>query len=477
VRVRPTFGYGWGAPEKTRGTNHIRYLLPNLTMRLTTNAPVSYIIDEVLFEVTETLNFLFMPDKSLKESINELVANYLDKTTEYWHEDVRHLSIPFEFQEEVIRSCITLKLCSFEETGAMVAALTTSIPIDKNSPGYDLRFCWLRDSSTIIKTLNKLGTTKTMEDYLNYITNIVAGSQKQEGLLQPVYGIALETRLYEKEMHRLAGYRGMGPVRMGTRDYKLTQNDVYGQVILAITQMFFDKRLQHPGDRFLFERLEDIGEKAIHLYNQPDAGPLGIHNEKEHIHTYSSVMCWVACDRLGKIATHLKLGERAHFWTEHAKKIHAEIIENCWNKQLNSITDVWNGDDVDAYLLFLPEVGFIKHQDPMFIGTLNYVEKTLRSGSFMLSMSPKKRGLFSPEHKNVSTTTTLWYINALASVGRKAEAKPLFENLLKMCPTGLLSEEMDPETGEMWGNFPKTTAMVGLIECALKLSVEWEAMI
>eukprot|EP01113_Clastostelium_recurvatum_P045829 TRINITY_DN793_c0_g1_i2.p1 TRINITY_DN793_c0_g1~~TRINITY_DN793_c0_g1_i2.p1 ORF type:complete len:351 (+),score=89.71 TRINITY_DN793_c0_g1_i2:111-1055(+) len=139
VRVRPTFGYGWGTPEKTRGTNHIRYLLPNLTMRLTTNAPVSYIVDEVLFEVTETLNFIFMPDESLKESINELVQTYLDKTTQYWHDYVRNLSIPFEWQAQVIRSCITLNMCFFEETGAMVAALTSSIPLAPNEPAYDLR--------------------------------------------------------------------------------------------------------------------------------------------------------------------------------------------------------------------------------------------------------------------------------------------------------------------------------------------------
>lgn len=140
-------------------------------------------------------------------------------------------------------------MCSFEETGALVASITSSVPVDQTHPGYDLRFCWLRDSSNIIHTLNKLGATQMMEDFLKYITNIVAGSEEQGGHLQPVYGIALEKNLNEKEMHRLAGYRGMGPVRVGTKDYSLVQNDVYGQVILATTQMFFDQRLKNLGDK------------------------------------------------------------------------------------------------------------------------------------------------------------------------------------------------------------------------------------
>jgi len=157
---------------------------------VTTNAPISYIVDEVLFEVTETTSFVLMPDESLKESLNEITTAYLDKTIDYWYEFSRVLSIPFEWQEQVVRSCIALKMCSFEETGAMMAAITSSIPVDPKSQGYDLRFCWLRDSSNIIHTLNKLGSTKTMEEFLKYISNIV-GSSESKDHLQPVYGILL----------------------------------------------------------------------------------------------------------------------------------------------------------------------------------------------------------------------------------------------------------------------------------------------
>lgn len=474
VRIRPTFGYGWGSPEKTRGTNHIRYLLPNFSLRVTTNAPISYVVDEILFELQEPLNFVLMPDESLKEALPELVATYLDKTINYWIDYSRHLSIPFEWQEQVIRACITLKMCSFEETGALIASITTSVPVDSSHPGYDLRFCWLRDSSNIIHTLNKLGATQMMEDFLKYISNLVAGSQEHGGHLQPVYGIALETALPEKEMHRLAGYRGMGPVRVGTRDYSIVQHDVYGQVILAITQMFFDQRLKNPGDKLLFERLEGIGELAVKNFDQPDAGPLGINHASPLVHTFSSVMCWASADRLKKIAKYLGLKDRVEYWAKHAESIHTVIEANSWNESLQSFTDSWGGEHVDAFLLLLPELGFLPVSDKRYISTVDRVEKVLRKGKFLRCASQRML----ERTDNCSTTVTLWFINALAGIGRRAEAREMYEHMLSVCNScGLLSEMVNPETGELWGNFPKTTAMVGLIEAALRLSSSWEEVI
>jgi len=470
VRIRPTFGYGWGSPEKTRGTNHIRYLLPNFAIRVTTNAPISYIVDEVLFEVTETTSFVLMPDESLKESLNEITTAYLDKTIDYWYEFSRVLSIPFEWQEQVVRSCIALKMCSFEETGAMMAAITSSIPVDPKSQGHDLRFCWLRDSSNIIHTLNKLGSTKTMEEFLKYISNIV-GSSESKDHLQPVYGIALETSLYEKEMHRLAGYRGLGPVRVGNKDYRLLQNDVYGHVILANTQMFFDQRLKNMGDKLLFERLEEIGEHAVKSYDKPDAGPLGLDTESEHVHTFSSVMCWVAADRLAKISAHIKLDDRAKYWKSHATSMFDVIVSKAWCASTNSFSKCWGGQDVDGFLLLLPQLGFIQAKDEKFLNTLAHIEKTIKKGSYIVSPT-----CGSGEFGN--TTHTFWYINALAAVGRRDEARQHFETMLKTCNnSGLLSESVDTSTGELWGNFPKTTSMVGLIESALHLSRDWSEVI
>jgi GH15 family glucan-1,4-alpha-glucosidase len=448
-------------------------LLPNFSLRVTTNAPISYVVDEILFELQEPTTFVLMPDESLKESISDITATYLEKTIHYWLDFSRVLSIPFEWQDQVIRSAITLKMCSFEETGALVASITSSVPRGPTLEGYDLRFCWLRDSSNIIHTLNKLGSTQMMEDFLKYISNIVAGSQEHGGHLQPVYGIALEQALPEKDMHRLAGYRGMGPTRVGTRDYPLVQHDVYGQVILATTQMFFDQRLTHPGDKLLFERLEGIGNLAVKNFDQPDSGPLGLAKEPL-IHTFSSVMCWVATDRLKKIAKHLGLKDRAEYWANEAERIHSTIEEQAWNASLNTFTESWGGSTVDIFLCFLPELGFLPVGDKRYLSTVERVEKVLRVGKFIRCASERQL----EENKNCSTTATLWFIHALAAAGRREEARELYENILSVCNSrGLLSETVDAETGELWGNFPKTTAMVGMIEAALRISKSWEEVI
>ncbi|EFA80125.1 hypothetical protein PPL_06947 [Heterostelium album PN500] len=472
VRLRPTFGYGWGSPEKTRGTNHIRYLLPSMVMRLTTNAPISYIVDEVLFEIDETLYFVFMADESLRESLSEMTTTYLDKTIEYWHEYTKSLAIPIEWQTQVLRACITVKLCQFEESGAIIASITTSIPESATKEGYDLRFCWIRDTAYIIHTFNKLGNTKMMEDFLTYLSNIVAGSQENGGFLQPVYGISLETKLYEKSMYRLAGYRGLGPVKIGTRDYKLVQNDVYGHLILSSIQMFFDQRLQKPGDINLFKRLEGLGIQAYTNYNKPDSGPYGDGCvEDGKIFTYSSVMCWAGCDRLSKIANALKLADRSIFWKEAAEKIKHEIMENCVNKEHNCFTTFWGGNSVDPYLLTLADCGFSAYEDEIFKNTVQKIETTLRKGNYIMD-------IHAANPNNAKVAQTIMFLITIAKLGRKQEAREMFENILNDCTSlGLISQDINLETKEIWGNFPKTTAMVSIIAAALNLSNSWDSQI
>jgi len=232
IRLRPTFGYGWGTPEKTRGSNHLRFMLPTTTVRLTSNAPIAYIADEVLFEIDEPIYLVLMPDESLTTSLQELALANLESTKAYWHEYVRTITIPFEFQPEVIRASITLALNTYEETGAIIAAPTTSIPFHPSAGRHDYRYCWLRDSHQIIVTLTSLGATSTMEPFLRYLSNIVANVYDNAEVLQAVYGLALETRLHPREMHRLAGYRSIGPVCVGTDDYQMSHTMPTGRSFL-----------------------------------------------------------------------------------------------------------------------------------------------------------------------------------------------------------------------------------------------------
>lgn len=470
IRVRPAFDYGQGTPETTRGSNHIRYVMPDLTLRLTTDASVTFILDEVPFVLERPISLLLGPDESFTLPVSETCREFLESTDAYWRSWSRSLSLPFEWQDPVIRAAITLKLCSFEETGAIVAAATTSIPEAANSGrNWDYRYCWLRDSYFVVHALNALGATRTMEEYLNYITNIVAASE--DGYLQPVFGIALDRNLDEVEVDTLAGYRGMGPVRVGNDAYKQTQNDGYGAVILASAQAFFDRRLEHPGDLALFRRLERLGEQAAKRWNQPDAG-IWEFRAQEAVHTYSSVMCWAACDRLSKIALHLELEDRATYWSKKAKKIREEILKRAWNAELDTFVSTFDGEAVDGVLLLLPQLGFISVDDRRYAKTVDRIEKVLRRGAHMFRYD-QADDLGVPT--NAFNVCTFWYIEALASLGRTKEARALFEDMVSARnPAGLLSEDIDPASGELWGNFPQTYSMVGLIHCAMRLSKPWE---
>jgi GH15 family glucan-1,4-alpha-glucosidase len=404
------------------------------------------------------------------EAANEVGRRFLAETTEYWSEWVRFLGIPFEWQEAVIRAAITLKLNAYDDTGAIVAAMTTSIPEAAGSErNWDYRYCWVRDGYFVVNALNRLGATRTMERYLGYIVNVAANAG--DGVLQPVYGIDGRAALDEREIASLPGYRGMGPVRIGNLAYRQVQHDVYGSVILAATHIFFDRRLTRRGDEALFHRLEVLGEHARRCYDQPDAGLWELRGSAR-VHTFSSVMCWAACDRLGRIADRLGMVERAAYWFGHAAQMHETISRKAWNKKRGSFVSTFDGTAMDASLLLLAEVGFLDAADPRFAATVSAVEMDLRHGDYIFRYV-EKDDFGEPE--NAFLVCTFWYVNALAALDRRDEARALFEKLLA-CRNrhGLLAEHIDPRSGEQWGNFVQTYSMVGLINAAIRLSVRWD---
>jgi GH15 family glucan-1,4-alpha-glucosidase len=351
--------------------------------------------------------------------------------------------------------------------------MTTSIPeIDGQGRNWDYRFCWLRDAYFVVRTLNRLGYIETMEDFLAYISNIVGSSE--DGYLQPVYGIGLEARLTERQVATLKGYRGNQPVRIGNQAYEHDQHDGYGSVLLAATQAFFDQRLRRPAAQHTFHRLETIGEQAFALHAVPDAG-LWEFRTKARVHTHSSVMCWAACDRLARIASQLSLTERATHWQVRADQIRETVLGRAWNDALGSFAASFGGDDIDASLLLMHEVGFIRPDDPRFAGTVAAVERELKRGPHLFRYV-KADDFGRPE--NAFVVCTFWYIDALIAQERIAEARELFENMLA-CRNhlGLLSEDINPESKELWGNFPQTYSLVGLINCAMKLSKTWEDVV
>jgi GH15 family glucan-1,4-alpha-glucosidase len=275
----------------------------------------------------------------------------------------------------------------------------------------------------------------------------------------------------EHEVATLPGYRGMGPVRVGNQAFRQVQNDVYGSTVLAATHAFFDRRLGAIGNEHLFRQLEPLGERAVAAHALPDAGLWELRGT-ERVHTFSSVMCWVACDRLAKIAARLRLPDRDRYWRAHADRIHAAVCKRAWNLNRGSFAASFEGDTLDASLLLLVELGFLRTDDPRFASTVLAVERELKRGDFVFRYTePDDFGA----PANAFLVCTFWYIDALAVLGRRDEARSLFEaTLARRNRLGLLSEHIDPATGELWGNFPQTYSMVGMINSATRLSIPWD---
>ena len=470
VKLRPAREYGCAKASPTKAENHIRYDTGGVALRLTSDAPVSAILDEKPFDVPAGFTMFFGEDSTIEGAVVDTAAEFFDETAWHWREWVRMLAIPFEWQEAVIRAAITLELNAFEETGAIVAAVTTSIPEAPNTVrNWDYRYCWIRDAYFVVNALNRLGATRTMERYLTFILEIIADATNAR--LKPLYRISGSLAPDEYIAECLPGYRGMGPVRVGNQAHTQVQHDVYGAAILAAPHIFFDRRLVRTGDESLFPLLEKLGEHAAALFDQPDAGIWELRG-KMRVHTFSSVMCWAGCDRLARIAKHLGLDERARYWRSHADRMHAVVCKRSWSVKLGGFAGTMEGDTLDASLLRLHEVGFLPADDPRFVGTVAAIEKGLKRGDFIFRYT-EQDDFGTPE--NAFTVCTFWYINALAAMGRKDEARALFEKVLAhRNPHGLLSEDIDPETGELWGNFVQTYSMVGIIDSAIRLSAEWD---
>jgi hypothetical protein len=473
LRLRPTEGFGERCAPGITGSHHIRYSADGLHYRVTTDASLAALLENRPVVLEQPLHFVIGPDETLQESPASLAREFLGATLTYWQEWVRTLAVPADWQDAVIRAAITLKLCTYEDTGAVLAALTTSIPEAANSGRtWDYRYCWLRDSYFVVQTLNRLGATRTMEAYLHYIDHIIASSTADQ--LQPLYGISGDPHAEEKIATSLSGYRGMGPVRFGNLAAEQIQHDVYGSVILAATQLFFDERLVRSGDQTLLERLYRLGKRAVATFEEVDAGPWEFRGKLQR-HTFSATISWAGCDRLGRIARRVGDVIASREWSARASHMREEILKGAWSEERQSFTSAFGNRDLDATALLLPELGLLPATDPRFLKTLERIEQELRTGDLLFRY---KHADDFGRPENAFTVCAFWYVNALAAVGRIEEARERFSRLLeRRNPLGLLSEDISPASGELWGNFPQTYSMVGVIGSALRLSRSWEEIV
>lgn len=470
-RIRPRFHWSEIEPVLTRGSNHVRFVGPSQVMRLTTDAPLDHVLDERLINLEGEMTFVLGPDETLSSSPHEIGTTFYNNTQRYWQRWSQRLAVPFEWQDAVIRAAITLKLCSYEPTGGIIAAMTTSLPEAPDSGrNWDYRYCWVRDAFFTVRALNSLAATRTLEHYFQWLMNVVADANG--GHIQPVLGLGLETALTERTSETLQGFKGMGPVRIGNQAHEHFQHDTYGNIILGAAPAFFDHRLPMHTGVAAFESLEPLGEQAWLLHEQPDAGIWELRT-RSRIHTSSSLMCWAACDRLGKIARHLNQTDKADHWAGRATVIREKILEHAWSEKRQAFVESFGGETLDASVLLMGEVGFLTADDPRFVATVETLTDVLGRGPYMLRYEEADDFGVPEVGFNVCA---FWRIDALARIGRLDEARALFEQMLDARNSlGLMSEDTSFATGEGWGNFPQTYSMAGIINGAMRLSRRWEA--
>ena len=463
----PRLGWTKQRPPIVPGSHHVRYEGFASQLRLTTDIPISYLGGKP-FSLTERRHFVLSWGSPVEEPLAPLCERFLNETTRYWQIWVKHCDIPPLFQREVIRSALTLKLHCFEDTGAMIAAMTTSIP---ESPGtartWDYRYCWLRDSYYALGAFGLLGHFEEREDFVRYLLNVAGGAP---GLnLAPLYAVDGSSNLAESILDEWPGYEGEGPVRIGNAAAKHLQHDVYGEMVLALTPIFLDERMNAERSRAAFNLIESLARKAVSLAGAPDAGIWEYRTEWKP-QTFSSLMCWAAADRMAGIAKLHAPASVAEFRAS-AELIHAQICSQAWSAKKGSFAGHYGGDELDAALLQIARLRFLPKGDARLRGTVDAIRRDLTRDGWLLRYQLND-GFGTP---NVAfILCTFWLVEALVASGRRVEAQKLFESIRGVVsPLGLLSEDYDAKTHRMWGNFPQAYSHVGLIHAAFAASPQW----
>ncbi len=463
----PVLGWSKARPRRTDGSNHISFDGYAEDLRLTTDVPLSYIGGNS-FALTGKQHFVLAWGNPVEESLRPLCEQFLARTTQYWQTWVKHCDIPSIFQEEVLRSALALKLHCFEDTGAIVASLTSSIP---EAPGsgrtWDYRYCWLRDAFYALDAFRLLGHFEEREQFLQYLLNIVAADPTKG--LAPLYRIDGRKDVEETILRDWSGFQNQGPVRVGNEAGLHQQHDVYGEVILALTPLFIDPRFRDQVSEPLLDVVEGLARRAALLAGTPDAGIWELRTEWKP-QTFSSLMCWAATDRMAKIAR-IHRPAVAEEFAAAAARIHQEILTNATDPVHGNLTSEYGSREVDASLLQAITLGFFGENRSAARATIAAIRRDLERNEWLLRYRTDD-GFGVPEV--AFAVCTFWLVEALARVGQEDEAREVLERCRAIqAPLGLLAEDVAPTTGKMWGNFPQAYSHVGCIHAAFAADPRW----
>jgi len=393
-----------------------------------------------------------------------------ERTKSYWMDWVYRTSAPEKYREVVLRSIITLKLLMFQRTGAFVAAPTTSLPeIKGGERNWDYRFCWMRDASMIIDLFARIGHVIASENFIKFILGRML--LKSENI-SVMYGINGESDIKERVLEHLNGHEGSRPVRIGNAAYQQQQNDVYGELIEAIYS-YFVINAEHKGkfNEELWTVVRSLANHVVEIWQEPDCGIWERRGAKQHF-VHSKMMNWVALDRAVKISRFVGKEQNVERYLKVAEEIKKDVLKNGWDPELNSFVMAYGSKDLDASNLLMLHYGFLDASDPRMIGTVEAsYQKLLRDGFVMRYTAEDEFGL----PQNAFIVCTFWLVNALYLIGRKQEAREMFDRMIGRANRfGLLSEGIEPGTGALRGNFPQGYSHLALIQTAFLLETDYQ---
>ncbi len=469
VRVvcEPRLGWSKRISGRVNGSNHVHFEEFESHLRLTTDIPISYLQGQP-FTLTGKRHLALTWGTPIEESLGPLSERFFQETERYWQRWVKQCSIPPLYQDAVIRSALALKLHCFEDTGAIVAAMTTSIP---EAPGsvrtWDYRYCWLRDAYYALGAFRLLGQFEERESFIHYLLNVAGGAP---GLgLAPLYRIDGSQAPEEQILETWPGFNSNGPVRLGNGAVLHTQNDVFGEMVLSLIPIFLDDRFRLDRSGATLKLLEGLARKAISVAGKPDAGIWEYRTEWKP-QTFSSLMCWAAADRFARVAAQHAPSLEQEF-REAAAQIRKDIIAKAWCPDLGSFVASYGSRDLDASLLQMSHLRFLSLDDARLRSTVDAIREGLSNQGWLLRYRLDD-GFGSPSV--AFTVCTFWLIEALADTGRKDDAKIVMDRVSSaLSDLKLLSEDYETSSLRMWGNFPQAYSHVGLIRAAFAASPPW----
>lgn len=403
-------------------------------------------------------------EKLVKQGLDRAYLKY-QRTKTYWMNWSEKTTNYTSYNEEISRSALVLKALTYERSGAVLAAATTSLPETIGEErNWDYRFCWIRDASMVIKVMAGLGHTQSAKGFLRFIINLIPHKDEK---IQIMYGINGEKELTEEILTHLEGYEGSKPVRTGNAAYIQKQNDIYGILMEVIYQQFiqFETTLENSEELWTITR--GIVKIVEEHWMQPDKGIWELRTEDRHF-VFSKLLCWVALDRAIKIGEILRKGINDAKWKALREEIYEDIYKNGWNEEVGAYTQSYGSKDLDASTLLMEQYGFIDALDSRFVSTVKATgEQLCREG---LLYRYKNQDDFGTPSSSF-TICTFWYIDSLYKIGEKKKAKEMFDTLLSYSNhLGLFSEDIDFETKRLLGNFPQAYSHLALIETAANFS-------